>query len=77
LRVAKRGVTLSLKTQMLYRGRHVFINGESFGVEKADRAVLAALADRRRLEPADLTEVSADVAEALHLWYCDGWLALS
>jgi 50S ribosomal protein L16 3-hydroxylase len=77
LGVAKRGVSLSLKTQMLYRGRHVFINGESFGVEKADRAVLAALADRRRLEPADLTEVSADVAEALHLWYCDGWLALS
>ena len=77
LSAAKRGVILSLKTQMLYRGRHVFINGESFGVEKADRAVLAALADRRSLEPAALAGLSDDVAEALHLWYCDGWLMLS
>ena len=77
LSAAKRGVILSLKTQMLYRGRHVFINGESFGVEKADRVVLAALADRRSLEPAELAGLSDDVAEALHLWYCDGWLMLS
>ena len=44
------GLSLSAKTQMLYRGKHVFINGESFGVGKADKATLELLANNRRLE---------------------------
>jgi hypothetical protein len=36
----KKGVVLSRKTLMLYRGKNVFINGESFGVGKADKAAL-------------------------------------
>ena len=71
---ARRGLTLSPRTQMLYRGEHVFINGESFMLAAGDRALLAALADQRMLDRAALTMVSEDVAEALHLWYCDGWL---
>jgi hypothetical protein len=35
---------------MLYRGKHVFINGESFGVGKADKATLELLANHRRLD---------------------------
>ena len=74
---ARRGVILDLKTKMLYRGRHAFINGESFAIERADRAVLATLADARRLDAADLAGMSGDVSEALHLWYRDGWLRLA
>lgn len=74
---AKRGLALGLKTQMLYRGKHVFINGESFAVDPGDRAVLAQLADERKLDGLALASVSNDVREALHVWYCDGWLALS
>jgi 50S ribosomal protein L16 3-hydroxylase len=48
--VMKKGLSLSAKTQMLYRGKHVFINGESFGVGKADKATLELLANHRRLE---------------------------
>lgn len=73
---ARRGIDLCLKTQMLYRGKHVFINGESFAVDTADRPLLAALADQRGLAPAALHGVSADVGEALHAWYCGGWLTL-
>jgi 50S ribosomal protein L16 3-hydroxylase len=75
--LAKRGVALSLKTQMLYRGKHVFINGESFAVGRADKAVLDTLANTRRLEPAALAGASDDVMEALYTWYQDGWIELA
>ena len=74
---ARRGIALDLKTKMLYRGRHVFINGESFAVERADRHVLAALANNRALAPSELSGISDDVREALHLWYGGGWLQLA
>src|SRR5450830_1190929 len=73
----KRGIKLSRKTQMLYRGKHVFINGESFAVGRADKVLLSALADERRLEKTALQHASADVMEAFHNWYEDGWLELS
>src|SRR5450830_292997 len=74
--VNKRGVALSLKTQMLYRGKHVFINGESFAVGRADKAVLEPLANQRALDGAALAGASDDVIEALYTWYQDGWLEL-
>ncbi len=73
---ARRGIRLSRKTQMLYSGKHVFINGESFSAGPADRAVLAALADRRRLDGASLATASGDVLEAFHAWREAGWLEL-
>jgi len=73
---SKRGVALSRKTRMLYRGRHIFINGESFNAGPKDRSVLAQLADKRRLEGTTISTSSDDVIEALHMWYCDGWITL-
>jgi 50S ribosomal protein L16 3-hydroxylase len=75
--IAKRGVALSLKSQMLYRGKHVFINGESFAVGRADKLLLDALANHRALDGAALARVSDDVLEALYTWYQDGWLELA
>ena len=74
--VAKRGVALSLKSQMLYRGKHVFINGESFAVGRADKAVLDALANERALPGSAVAGASDDVMEALYTWYQDGWIEL-
>lgn len=71
---AKRGVALSRKTRMLYRGKHVFINGESFAAGRADKASLITLADERRLDAEAFGQVSQDVLEALHTWYLDGWV---
>jgi len=73
---AKKGLELSPKTLMLYRGKHVFINGESFAVARADKAVLDVLANTRALEGGLLAQASDDVLEALYTWYQDGWLEL-
>jgi 50S ribosomal protein L16 3-hydroxylase len=72
----KRGVKLSRKTQMLYRGKHVFINGESFAIGRADKASLEALANHRLLSGAEVAAASEDVMEALYAWYTDGWIEL-
>jgi 50S ribosomal protein L16 3-hydroxylase len=74
--VMKKGLSLSAKTQMLYRGKNVFINGESFGVGKADKATLELLANNRRLEGDEFASASDDVLEALYTWYQDGWVEL-
>ena len=75
--IDKHGVALSRKTQMLYRGRTIFINGESFDASGADKTLLATLANARRLDGAALQEASADLRESLYLWYQDGWLRLN
>jgi 50S ribosomal protein L16 3-hydroxylase len=72
----KRGVRLSRKTRMLYRGKHVFINGESFSAGRADKEWLVNLANHRMLAGDDVGTASKDVIEALYTWYEDGWLYL-
>ncbi|MFT5643160.1 MAG: 50S ribosomal protein L16 3-hydroxylase [Janthinobacterium sp.] len=76
LSAAKKGVALSRKSQMLYRGEHVFINGVSFAIGRADKATLEALANLRALDGAALAGASEDVMDALYTWYQDGWLEL-
>lgn len=73
----KRGIKLSRKTHMLYRGKHVFINGESFMAGRADKAPLLNLANARSLEGPALKTASTDVLETLHQWYVDGWIELT
>ena len=74
---AKRGVVLSLKSQMLYRGKHVFINGESFAVGRADKTLLDLLANECALPGSALGGASDDVIDALYTWYQDGWIELA
>ncbi|GGC90460.1 cupin domain-containing protein [Undibacterium terreum] len=74
---SKNGVSLSLQTQMLYKGKHVFINGESFAVGREDKLALLKLANERCLDGNDVANASADVQEALCTWYEDGWLQLN
>lgn len=74
---ARRGLRLSIKTRMLYRGRHLFINGESFSAGRSDRPVLHALANARQLAPAQAGDAPLDVQEALYTWYRDGWLTFA
>ncbi|MET3133814.1 50S ribosomal protein L16 3-hydroxylase [Oxalobacteraceae bacterium GrIS 1.11] len=77
LSAAKKGVALSRKTLMLYRAKHVFINGESFAIGRADKVTLEALANQRALPGAALAGASEDVMDALYTWYQDGWLELA
>lgn len=72
----KRGIKLSRKTHMLYRGKHIFINGESFMAGRADKAPLLSLANARQLDGAAVAAASTDVLETLHQWYVDGRVEL-
>lgn len=73
----KRGLRLSRRSRVLYRGERLFINGESFVMRPRDRAVLKTLADMHALGAEDISRASEDVIEALHLWYEDGWLVMA
>lgn len=70
------GLGLARKTQMLHRDNYVFINGTSFEVGAADLAILQVLANDRILTGTIIASASADVIDALHTWYQDGWLTL-
>ena len=72
----QRGVSLDIRTQMLYRGKTVFINGEPAAVPLS--ATLAQLADARRLPPASIASAKAGAAamQQLYDWYTHGWLHL-
>ena len=61
---------------MLYQGKHIFINGESFKVGREDKLILNKLANQRQLNAEDMAETSDDVLEAFCIWYEDGWLNL-
>ncbi|HEY4072850.1 MAG TPA: cupin domain-containing protein [Herbaspirillum sp.] len=73
---ARQGIALSRKTQMLYRGRTIFINGESFDASGEDKTLLTALANARSLDGETLQRASADLRESLYVWFQDGWLRL-
>ncbi len=68
------GVRLHRKTRMLYQGKFVFINGESFRPSARDRRLLQVLGDHRTISPDLIVTASADLHESLYAWYCDGWL---
>lgn len=72
----KRGVRLSSRTRMLYTGKYIFVNGESFQASPSDKKILRELADQRHLTGQAVGEASKDVKEALHQWYDDGWLEM-
>jgi 50S ribosomal protein L16 3-hydroxylase len=67
-------VVLDRRTRMMYDGRHVFINGESYRASGRDAALMRALADRRRLGPLELARASAAARSLLGSWREAGWL---
>ncbi|GAB1231632.1 cupin domain-containing protein [Ferrigenium sp. UT4] len=73
LAVAKRGVTLDLKTLMQCYGHTVFINGEACPLKKSSYRILRQLADTRELPPAQ--SLPEEAAALLHEWYLAGYLA--
>ena len=70
--LGKRGARLDIKTQMLYRGRRVFINGESAPVPVS--RFLKELADTRHV-PSGARLAGTDV-KSIYPWYMYGWLHL-
>jgi 50S ribosomal protein L16 3-hydroxylase len=75
VRAAHHGVRLALKTQMLCRGRRLFINGEHCEVDGAAARLLLRLADRRSLPPR--AAIGAEAGHWLYQWYRAGYIELN
>jgi 50S ribosomal protein L16 3-hydroxylase len=71
---AKRGVSLNARTQILYDGRNVYINGSAVAWPAGAQAAISRLANARRLHGADVS--GSALIGVLHEWYCDGYLDL-
>jgi len=70
----RRGVRLALKSRMLFRDRHFFINGDYVRARSGDCSALVALADARRLAP--WTDPSPQAARQVYAWYRQGYVEL-
>jgi 50S ribosomal protein L16 3-hydroxylase len=71
-RVGQEGLSLDLKTQMLYTGALFFINGETAQVTGRARDSLRELANRRCLASIDRTQ--RGLAALVHEWYLAGYV---
>ena len=65
---------LDRRSRMLHDDRHIFINGECIRASGADARLMRRLADRRRLDRADLARASADARQLLADWFEAGWV---
>ena len=72
--VEKKGLHLSLKTQLLFAGERLFMNGEEVSVKGAALKLLSRLADERVLSgPMALPPAAG---EMLYDWYQAGYVLL-
>ncbi|MDO8769052.1 MAG: cupin domain-containing protein [Burkholderiaceae bacterium] len=67
-------VELSLRSQMMYDARHIFLNGESWRAAGNDAKLMRRLADQRFLEARDLAKASEAALALLQEWMSAGWL---
>jgi 50S ribosomal protein L16 3-hydroxylase len=73
-RCAASGLRLDPRTQMLYSGRQVFINGEALAADAGDMKALRALADWRSLPTT--SNLDPTLIESLYQWYVDGFVLI-
>jgi 50S ribosomal protein L16 3-hydroxylase len=69
---ARRGLRLDPRTQILYDGRNVYVNGTALAWPARGGATLKRLANARRIRAAEVD--GAALVRLLHGWYCDGFL---
>jgi 50S ribosomal protein L16 3-hydroxylase len=73
--VRQGGLELAPGSRMLFHGRALFLNGESFRIPGAQQALFAELADRRRLS-ATRARWAGESMRLLYRWYLDGYILL-
>lgn len=71
-RLEKTGVCLSLKSQMLFHDKYVFLNGEQVKITGSSLNWMHQLADTRRIEPGNLLD--SRLLKQLHEWYLAGYI---
>jgi 50S ribosomal protein L16 3-hydroxylase len=75
-RARRSGVRLDLRTQLLYDGRDVYVNGSDVHPPLGVRAALARLADARALAGPALRRAPNALVPLLHEWHGHGYLEL-
>ena len=73
----KRGVKLTLQSQMMFDKRHIFLNGESWRAAGKDAKLMQKLANQRFLDASDLVKASEDAIGLLQDWLEQGWLEIA
>lgn len=76
--VRSRGLRLDLKTQMLYRKKNIYINGEALSVTPHHARWLARLANARfvKADVCNALVVDEALVTLLYSWYCAGWIQM-
>ncbi|WP_418953529.1 JmjC domain-containing protein [Zeimonas sediminis] len=78
VRAARRnGLRLDRRSRMLWRGARLYINGEAPAVPRGALRLLRSLAESRRLDARELSELDAQapIFGLLHAWREAGWIA--
>jgi len=74
-KLAKQGIVLDLKSQMLFENERFYLNGESVTFSGESAEMMKRLADQRRLEPAEINAVKDErLLTQLRDWYIAGYL---
>jgi 50S ribosomal protein L16 3-hydroxylase len=76
-RIARNGVALDRRTQMLYDRTTLYVNGEAMALPRTDAASLVRLADRRRLPAGACGRLAPTTLALLHGWHHHGYLELT
>ena len=76
-RIARNGVALDRRTQMLYDHTTLYVNGEAMALPRIDAASLVELADRRRLAADACNRLAPATLALLHGWHRHGYLELT
>jgi 50S ribosomal protein L16 3-hydroxylase len=74
-KIAKQGISLDLKSQMLFFGDTFFINGESVKFTNESASTLITLADNRRVVPETVKDEV--LLKLLYDWYISGYLSFN
>lgn len=72
-KTGKNGIRLDLKSQMLFVGNRLFINGEMLPFGSLDKKLLVELADRRCVGH---VHTDPETASLLYQWYREGYIGM-
>jgi 50S ribosomal protein L16 3-hydroxylase len=73
--IARGGVVLDRRTQMLYDERRLYVNGSAWSLRSLDVRTVRELADRRALGAKSMAALAAPTIDLLYDGYRNGYLA--
>lgn len=73
--IARRGLRLDRRTQLLYDGVRCYLNGEDVAMPPSCARTLRQLADERALSPQACATLSSECVDLLHAWQRHGFFA--